>query len=95
MADEDPARVDVWPAAPDNDQGEDQVMRERPQQRREDQGGGEDDEASHEGPAHVVAAAAPAFALPAPATQPRFSFSLPPAPPSSFLREAAKWATVE
>ena len=56
MADEDPARVDVWPAAPDNDQGEDQVMRERPQQRREDQGGGEDDEASHEGPAHVVAA---------------------------------------
>ena len=80
MADEDPARVDVWPAAPDNDQGEDQVMRERPQQRREDQGNDDEEEASHEGPAHVVAAP---FTLPAPSTQPRFSFSLPPAPPSS------------
>ena len=80
MADEEPARVDVWPAAPDNDQGEDQVMRERPQQRREDQGNDDEEEASHEGPAHVVAAP---FTLPAPPTQPRFSFSLPPAPPSS------------
>merc|ERR1712097_229437 len=55
-------------------------MRERPQQRREDQGNDDEEEASHEGPAHVVAAP---FTLPAPPTQPRFSFSLPPAPPSS------------
>ena len=70
MVDDPPPRVDVWPAAPDSHAGEDAEMRERAlQQHQED--ADEDEGHEHEGPARVVAAAAP-----------RFSFSLPPAPPT-------------
>ena len=70
MVDDPPPRVDVWPAAPDSHAGENAEMRERaPQQHQED--ADEDEGQEHEGPARVVAAAAP-----------RFSLSLPPAPPT-------------